>query len=880
MTVRLTRFEPFFSKHQPGGSVILDRIQLAIKDAIGSIEDNLARINRLIGGGAPGGGSLLLIPTQVVFGGPTGLIAQSQDVTVIDGPSYPQLIAPRNSLDNRPTSDLIFPPIAFLGARNTGLGIGGGDTMDFYHQGGQNFGPGLARGPNIRFGYQDIQIIPAPATVTLGGGTALVRGNGNGSLTLIGAGTIGVNGAVVIGEDGALLTTASSPHLQINSCAGVPTAALGAAAHTGKIAIVYDSTNERLYNRNLADTFWRPIGQYTGGLATGFLVSTNGTGIWTTDATTYVPATRTVQGTTPILIDGGTAAVDLSANRVWSHAASGVAAGSYANANITVDAGGHVTAAASGGAGTIYYQTVANNNVNENQRARLDFTPNFDLTDDGAALPLGNRTIVDLSQPPGVAGSYTSMDATVDAYGRITAAANGGGGGVPSTRIIATSPPLVGGGDLSADRTLALSFDGITINLNGLNEIERRALTGDITAAAGSNATAFRSFSARSVLARAAATGGVPTELSASADDQVLQRAAGVLTFAQLAYSQLSGAPTLYYQTIQENGTPQTQRGAFNFSPNFDISDDGAGNRTMIDLSQTGVAGAAYAPPASVTVDAYGRITAISALSFTNGSVMFWSSGFDTDPTRFFYDSVVHEFQMISTSATAGAQAFYNVKSADYERFRFYWDTNTLHFDSEKGGAGTKRNFISNVPTVRHEGTGDFVIEYATTAQLNAATGSTFVQFQASTTEATIYANLVARASGAGAVCDAIVLDVNDVNITGTTTIATATGFNTVNIKRANYITPDAGVTVTNAATVYIDNAPLAGTNVTITNPYALWVDAGATRLDGDLVLPTTANGATLVGLGVFGPTGASATPQFWVTMKTVGGTVGYIPVF
>jgi hypothetical protein len=46
--------------------------------------------------------------------------------------------------------------------------------------------------------------------------------------------------------------------------------------------------------------------------------------------------------------------------------------------------------------------------------------------------------------------------------------------------------------------------------------------------------------------------------------------------------------------------------------------------------------------------------------------------------------------------------------------------------------------------------------------------------------------------------------------------------------------------TITNAATFYIDAAPTAGTNATITNAYALWVDAGITRLDGGVVLGST----------------------------------------
>jgi hypothetical protein len=52
----------------------------------------------------------------------------------------------------------------------------------------------------------------------------------------------------------------------------------------------------------------------------------------------------------------------------------------------------------------------------------------------------------------------------------------------------------------------------------------------------------------------------------------------------------------------------------------------------------------------------------------------------------------------------------------------------------------------------------------------------------------------------------------------------------------------NASVTTTNAANVYIAAAPTAGTNQTITNAYALWVDAGTTRLDGDVVISGSTN--------------------------------------
>lgn len=43
----------------------------------------------------------------------------------------------------------------------------------------------------------------------------------------------------------------------------------------------------------------------------------------------------------------------------------------------------------------------------------------------------------------------------------------------------------------------------------------------------------------------------------------------------------------------------------------------------------------------------------------------------------------------------------------------------------------------------------------------------------------------------------------------------------------------DGASTVTNAATLAISGAPAAGTNATITNPYAFWVESGLSRFDG-----------------------------------------------
>lgn len=59
--------------------------------------------------------------------------------------------------------------------------------------------------------------------------------------------------------------------------------------------------------------------------------------------------------------------------------------------------------------------------------------------------------------------------------------------------------------------------------------------------------------------------------------------------------------------------------------------------------------------------------------------------------------------------------------------------------------------------------------------------------------------------------------------------------------------------TVTKAATVAIANSPIAGTNATITNPYALWVEAGFTQLDGGLFVtnPAATSGTAPVALTI-----------------------------
>lgn len=93
-----------------------------------------------------------------------------------------------------------------------------------------------------------------------------------------------------------------------------------------------------------------------------------------------------------------------------------------------------------------------------------------------------------------------------------------------------------------------------------------------------------------------------------------------------------------------------------------------------------------------------------------------------------------------------------------------------------------------------------------------------------------------------------------------TTTNATVADFSFAKFL-APTLASDSSRTTTNSATVYIANAPTAGTNITITNPYSLWVDNGNVRFDGFLGVGTT----------------APATTQFYVKAQSSGNVTARI---